>query len=152
MVSGKCWATKSQTTDHVQKIKQISLHLLHNWCSEMPFKGSKSNKNCSFKIERNEINFSSFVWYCIWYWNAGIGVKGYLGDSGLALTLILLQYLAQIKLRWWLLQSTIGRFSIESDIGKNSLSKCSSKWIAQILRQPQPRLMVKRSPPAFMRV
>ena len=31
-------------TDRVQKIKEISLHSAHNWCSEMPFKRSKSNK------------------------------------------------------------------------------------------------------------
>ena len=34
-------------TAHVQKIKEISLHFLHNLFSEMPFKGSKSNKKYS---------------------------------------------------------------------------------------------------------
>ena len=36
--------SKKFLTAHVQKVKEISLHFVHNWFSEMPFKGSKSNK------------------------------------------------------------------------------------------------------------
>ena len=37
VVSGNSVLNKEILTDHVQKMREMSFHLVHNWFSEIPF-------------------------------------------------------------------------------------------------------------------